>query len=84
MRTKTKRAIPAILPREPLTKKALAAIDRYATIKAGGFPIHHVMVRCVLKAERMRRADLYQWLQKEGYQWKPKIGLWILKEGSGL
>lgn len=56
---KNVRAVPPILPREPLTRKARAAISKYATIKAGDLPIHHLMVRYVLEAERMRRADLY-------------------------
>jgi hypothetical protein len=73
---KPARPVPKILSREPLTKKALAAIGKYATIKAGDLPIHHFMVRYVLQAERMRRRDLYAWLAKKGYRWLPKQGFW--------
>jgi hypothetical protein len=71
-----KPAVPPILPREPLTKKAFAAVSQYATIKARDLPIHHFMVRYVLDAERMRRADLYAWLEQRGYKWFPRIGAW--------
>lgn len=66
-----KPAVPPILPREPLTKKAKAAISEYATIKADkkGLHIHYFMVEWVLEAERMRRADLYAWLEQRGYKW---------------
>jgi len=73
---KANRAVPAILPREPLTKKARAAISQYATIKAGDLPVHHFMVRYVLEAERMRRAVLYAWLENRGYRWLPRNDFW--------
>lgn len=73
---KKKPAVPKILPREPLTKKALAAISKYASLKAGDLPIHHLMVKFVLQAERMRRADLYEWLEGKGYKWLPRNGIW--------
>jgi hypothetical protein len=73
---KNRRAVPAILPREPLTRKARAAISEYATIRARDLPIHGLMVRYVLDAERMRRADLYAWLEARGYRWLPKYGIW--------
>lgn len=81
MTTKTRKpakkpAVPPILPREPLTKKALAAISKYASIKAGDLPIHHNMVKFVLQAEKMRRVDLYEWLESKGYKWLPKHGFW--------
>jgi hypothetical protein len=67
-----------ILPREPLTKKAKAAISQYAHIRAqgrGGSYSHFCMVDYVLRAERMRRADLYAFLEERGYRWKK--GTWI-------
>jgi hypothetical protein len=64
------------LPREPLTKKAFAAISEYATIRARDLRIHHFMVKYVLEAERMRRSDLYAWLESRGYRWLPKQGIW--------
>ena len=76
-KTPPKRGVPPILPREPLTSKALAAIEEYASIKAEkGLNIHYFMVRWVLEAERMRRRDLYAWLEKKGYTWKPDLGSW--------
>lgn len=72
----TTRRVPPILPREPLTRKAKAAISKYATIKAGDLPLHHFMVEYVLQAERMRRADLYAWLEAKGYKWLPRYGFW--------
>ncbi|MCL4867812.1 MAG: hypothetical protein KJ063_02490 [Anaerolineae bacterium] len=74
------RAVPPMLPREPLTKKALAAIEKFASIKAGDLPLHYFMVRHVLKAERMRRSDLYAWLEKQDYRWQPHIGCWVKKD----
>lgn len=65
-----------ILPREMLTQKAKAAISEYASIKAGDLPIHGLMVEYVLEAERMRRVDLYAWLEVKGYRWLPKFGIW--------
>lgn len=80
MTTKTKptkrRTVPKILPREPLTKKALAAISLFASIKAGSRFFHHDMVRFVLRAERMRRKDLYEWLESKGYKWDSRTGVW--------
>lgn len=72
--------VPAILPREPLTKKAFAAISEYATIKARDLPIHYFMVRYVLDAERMRRTALYTWLEQRGYRWYPELGAWAKPE----
>jgi len=72
---KTK-AVCHILPREPLTKKALAAIEKYASIKGEKLPFHYFMVRQVLQAERMRRSELYNWLDHKGYKWSSKSGLW--------
>lgn len=71
--------VPKILPREPLTKKALAAIEEYASVCGRGLNIHYWMVRYVLEAERMRRSDLYAWLEKRGYRWLSSPGRWIQK-----
>lgn len=73
---KTKIPTPKIIPREPLSRKARQAITQYAIHKGKNLPITGLMVGYVLQAERMRRADLYTWLEKQGYQWLPKSGLW--------
>lgn len=75
--TKKPSAVPKILPREPLTKKALAAIEQYASVRGRGLNIHYWMVRYVLEAERMRRIDLYAWLEKRGYCWFSSPGRWV-------
>jgi hypothetical protein len=63
-------AVPAILPREPLTKKARAAIHKYAHLQSEKYGrIMHYMVEAVIAAERMRRTDLYAWLGRHGYRW---------------
>jgi hypothetical protein len=66
--------------REPVTKKAFAAISKYAIIKAGDFPVHHLMVKYVLEAEKMKRADLYGWMERKGYRWQ--AGYWVQKDGK--
>lgn len=76
-KSKTPR-VPPILPREPLTRKAKEAISVYAIIKTGDLPIHYFMVKYVLQAERMRRADLYVWLEAKGYKWMH--GFWQKSE----
>jgi hypothetical protein len=66
-------------PREPLTEKAESAISKYAIIKSETgkkLNYHYFMVKYVLAAERMRRADLYEWLENKGYRWLPKHGFW--------
>lgn len=72
---KRKSPVPPILPRERLTKKAFAAISRYASIRGGDLRIQHFMVKYVLEAERMRRVDLYGWLEGRGYRWRG--GYWV-------
>lgn len=69
-----------MLPREPLTKKARAAILTYVSIKAEKrVLVMHNGVKWTLEAERMRRADLYEWLESKGYKWLPKYGFWSQK-----
>ncbi|GIK36600.1 MAG: hypothetical protein BroJett011_04330 [Chloroflexota bacterium] len=82
VKRKNGRAVPPILPREPLTRKAFQAISEYAGIRASknGLHIHHFMVEWVLEAERMRRADLYAWLEARGYKWQPRLGFWKAEE----
>ena len=65
----TKQAVPNILPREPLTKKARAAIECYALHKCGDMRIYSFLIDHTLKAERMRRSDLYEFLEGHGYRW---------------
>lgn len=76
-KTKSKSPVPAILPREPLTKKARAAIFQYACHKSrkSGM-INWLMVGWVLDAERMTRQQLYKKLELWGYTWKPELGFW--------
>jgi hypothetical protein len=67
MRAKTKKI--TILPREPLTQKALRGIEAYAWARCKGVHIFNFLVKYTLEAERMRRVDLYAWLEKRGYIW---------------
>ncbi len=68
--TQKQRTVPDILPREALTKKARSAIHKYAHLQGEKYGrIMHFMVEAVLKAERMRRTDLYAWLESRGYRW---------------
>ncbi len=65
-----KRSVPKILPREPLTKKARGAIERYVLVRCGEAKIIGFLVKYTLEAERMRRTDLYAWLEAHGWRWK--------------
>jgi hypothetical protein len=70
-----------ILPREPLTQKARAAIERYVILKGnqkGNYIF--VLVKACLEAERMKRIDLYAWLISHGYTWNK--GYWKEKSHS--
>ncbi len=82
-RQKNKRGVPQILPREPLTKKAKAAIWAYANHKAEtrmqGCRMGYFMMEWVLEAERMARQRLYGLLHEWGYRWKPRSGFWKKK-----
>lgn len=74
------RTVPAILPREPLTAKARGAIHKYAAVKGDKvMNLQYYMINIVLEAERMRRADLYKWLEARGYKWSPRSG-WIKRK----
>lgn len=69
MTTPKKNPIQA-LPREPLTRKRRAAIHKYAHCQGerkGAYA--HWMIDWVLKAERMKAAHLYAWLEAKGYRW---------------
>lgn len=70
-------AVPPMHPRERLTAKAEAAISKYAILQCGDLPIHGLMVRAVLEAERMPRERLYTWLEAKGYRWHTNTGLWL-------
>lgn len=66
------------IKREPLTKKARQAIRTYTAIE--GEKVHHMqwfMIDIVLKAERMRRSQLYAILQRRGYRWTGQM--WMKK-----
>lgn len=78
-----KQVVPKILPREPLTKKAKRAIMQYVEVKLKGQYLFHLAVLAVLEAERMRRVDLYAWLEKRGFRWDSRVGLWEKKVETG-
>lgn len=70
-----KRKVISPLPREPLTAKARAAIEIYVSLqgqKKGNFTF--ILIKATLQAERMRRAELYAWLESHGYTWQK--GYW--------
>lgn len=56
--------------REPLTRKARAAIDKRVELleKKHGY-INCLVIGEVLKADRMPRHKLYEWLEARGYRW---------------
>lgn len=67
-----------MLPREKLTQKARAAIHLYTSLRGKKVDyLQGLMVDIVLKAERMRRADLYAYLEQRGYRWNGVY--WIKK-----
>ncbi|MBN3875228.1 hypothetical protein [Nostoc sp. JL23] len=63
-----KRIVPN--PRQPLTKKAKRAILKYVEIKTARFPNIYAVIEQTLIAEKMRRENLYGWLESKGYKWK--------------
>jgi hypothetical protein len=71
-------------PREPLTKKAFAAIFAYANHKAdtrlGGYLMNHYMCKWTVEAERMPRQRLYDYLEMHGYRWLANFGVWENKK----
>jgi hypothetical protein len=71
------KAVPAILPREQLTKKAKRAIVAFVEHKTKNFPHLYYAIDQTLKAERMHRSKLYEWLESKGYRWDSRVGLWI-------
>ncbi|HEX8266088.1 MAG TPA: hypothetical protein VF596_11825 [Pyrinomonadaceae bacterium] len=71
-----------ILPREPLTQKAQRAIERYAKI-VGKNTLQGV-VAATLKAERMRRSDLYSELERRGFVWIPKFDWETKKDAESI
>jgi hypothetical protein len=73
--TKTRSRKIKINPREPLTKKAKAAILVYAYHYAKRHGEYgYILVEGTLKAERMKREKLYEVLQERGYRWSPRTG----------
>ncbi len=80
-KVKSKSPVPAILPREQLTKKAKSAIFQYACHKSrkSGM-INWLMVTWVLDAERMPRERLYKKLIDWGYVWSPATGFWYTRK----
>ncbi len=72
-----------INPREQLTKKAHEAIYTYCEyflVKKDYYESMRVFMNIVLKAERMKRADLYAWLEDHDYRWNGRM--WFRKERS--
>ncbi len=78
MKPPRKKKLITPLPREPLTAKARAAIQEFTLIegkKKGNFVF--VLITAVLKAECMKRVDLYALLEAKGYTWKSKSRAWL-------
>jgi hypothetical protein len=65
----------AMLPREPLTKKARSAIILYVKVRAKSYTTYEV-VDMTLKAERMSRAKLYAYLHERGFRWDSRVQRW--------
>lgn len=74
-----KRAVPQIRARELLTNKARAAIECYALHRCGEARIATFLIKFTLDAERMRRADLYAYLEQRGYRWSSASSTWRKK-----
>lgn len=75
--SKRRRSVPKALPREPLTKKARAAIQKFVELRAAKVGrIGYLMIDLVLKAERMPRIKLYGWLEARGWRWRSRGG-WV-------
>lgn len=70
------KSVPEINPRQRLTKKARRAIDLYVSLHGDKYSYMADLVTWTLRAERMRRDTLYQWLEDRGYRWKPRSG-WL-------
>jgi hypothetical protein len=72
--------------RPPLTRKARAAIKLYVDLKSpeGLYFLREDGIDCVLKADRMPREKLYEYLENKGYKWKTDKGYgdgyWVKKE----
>lgn len=72
--------IPAIHPREPLTKKAKVAITMYVKLRAAGRGGNYTtsdLISYTLQAERMPRVDLYAWLEAKHYRWRSQRVRWV-------
>lgn len=70
-----------INPREQLTKKAQEAIYVFCEFhmaKNDYYESMRVFMNVVLKAERMKRVDLYAWLHGHDYRWNGRM--WFRKE----
>lgn len=70
--------MPTQVKRQALSKKAKAAILTYVLYfgeRKGQYL--HVLVEYTLKAERMDREKLYQWLDEHGYRWRPRYEKWM-------
>jgi hypothetical protein len=67
-----------INPREPLTNKAKQGITTFALYKCNGLTIRDLLIRYTLEAERMKRSDLYQWLEVHHYKWNGVY--WVSKK----
>lgn len=81
MPAKTK-AVPRINPREQLTKKARKAIHQYVYLKVSKHDfIAALAIDIVLEAERMRRSQLYSWLESRGYRWNGYS--WLPRHSKG-
>lgn len=77
-----KPAIPRISPREPLTKKARAAIGSYVMWRCKGVATFGQVMDLTLRAERMPRERLYLMLLAAGFKWNCRLGIWSKKGGD--
>lgn len=60
-----------------ISRKAKEAITKYVSIRAekrGRYLFQ--LIDDTLKADRMPRTDLYEWLKRKGYRWNPTVGIW--------
>jgi hypothetical protein len=71
---------PRPAPREPLTVKALAAVECYVAHKVDGDSVsRRVVVGRALEAERLPRVTLYRWLAWHGYEYFAREKAWVPK-----
>lgn len=65
-------------PQQPMTIKARKAIEVYVNyhLQRSSYSVSEA-INHTLKAERMHRDSLYDWLSNRGYTWRPKVRRWL-------